>query len=343
MQTRKLIAYSASALGAAGCLAALLAACAVDPTSDGSGPSASTSASDLKAVARAPLYHFAGRTYRRVCEDARLDHPVCGSYLETDEDGNVLSTVSPATINWSTTLGAADLASAYDIPTYENPNATVAIVIPDDDPTAESDLAVYRSFFGLPACTTANGCFKKVSQTGSTTSLPSQDATGSDQVETTIDLDMASAACPNCKILLVEATPGPTSNMMTAVDEAVTLGASVVSMSWSLYGNLNDAGVLVSYENSAEAQNDSHFNHPTVGFFAGSGDLGFNVVAYPGASPYVTAVGGTVRARAPREIRRPRRSHPSESATLVQSPKDLVRSRRSPRGPALVPIQGKIT
>src|ERR1700676_5180126 len=57
----------------------------------------------------------------------------------------------------------ADLQAAYSLPT-QNAGQVVAIVDAFDSPTAESDLAVYRSAFGLPPCTTNNGCFRKVDQ-----------------------------------------------------------------------------------------------------------------------------------------------------------------------------------
>src|SRR5438874_13841236 len=100
--------------------------------------------------------------------------------------------------------GPADLQSAYKLPSATaGVGQTVAIVDAFDDPTAESDLAQYRSFYGLPPCTTANGCFRKVNQTGGTLPMPAPSADWS--LEISLDLDMVSAVCPNCHILLVEA------------------------------------------------------------------------------------------------------------------------------------------
>ncbi len=98
----------------------------------------------------------------------------------------------------------ADLRSAYNLPSESaGSGQTVAIVDAFDDPNAESDLGVYRSHYGLPACTTANGCFKKVNQKGETKSYPPAEPGWA--VEISLDIDMVSAACPNCHILLVEA------------------------------------------------------------------------------------------------------------------------------------------
>ncbi|MFG3718683.1 peptidase S8 [Streptomyces massasporeus] len=178
--------------------------------------------------------------------------------------------------------GPTDLRSAYGLTSAAANNGsgrTVAIVDAYDDPNAESDLAAYRSHYGLPACTTANGCFKKVSQTGSTTALPTADSGWAGEIS--LDLDMASAVCPNCHITLVEAKSASMANLGTAVNEAVSLGAKYVSNS---YGG---------GESSSDATYDStYFNHPGVAITVSAGDAGYGA-EYPAASRYVTAVGGT--------------------------------------------------
>ncbi|MFD5159525.1 peptidase S8 [Streptomyces hawaiiensis] len=178
--------------------------------------------------------------------------------------------------------GPSDLRSAYGLTSAAANNGsgrTIAIVDAYDDPNAESDLAAYRSHYGLPACTTANGCFKKVSQTGSTTALPTADSGWAGEIS--LDVDMASAICPNCHITLVEAKSASMANLGTAVNEAVALGAKYVSNS---YGG---------GESSTDASYDSaYFNHPGVVITASAGDGGYGA-EYPAASKYVTAVGGT--------------------------------------------------
>ncbi|MFI8232362.1 peptidase S8 [Streptomyces sp. NPDC085900] len=178
--------------------------------------------------------------------------------------------------------GPTNLQSAYGLTSAAASNGsgeTIAIVDAYNDPNAESDLATYRSYYGLSACTTANGCFKKVSQTGSTTSLPSSDAGWSEEIS--LDLDMASAVCPNCNILLVEATSATMANLGKAVNEAVTLGAKYVSNS---YGG--------SESSSDTSYDSSYFNHPGVAITVSAGDSGYGA-EYPAASRYVTSVGGT--------------------------------------------------
>lgn len=180
--------------------------------------------------------------------------------------------------------GPSDLASAYNIPTTLGSGKTVAIVDAYDDPNAASDLSTYRSNFGLPACTTANGCFKKVNQSGATSPLPAANSGWASEIM--LDLEMVSAVCPNCHILLVEATSPTTANLGTAVDTAVAQGAVAVSNS---YG-----GSESSTETSYDA---SYYKHPGVAIVASSGDSGYTR-EYPAASPWVTAVGGTALNRA---------------------------------------------
>ncbi|MDQ1750655.1 MAG: hypothetical protein QOE71_1711, partial [Pseudonocardiales bacterium] len=177
--------------------------------------------------------------------------------------------------------GPSSLQSAYALPSATaGSGQTVAIVDAYDDPSAESDLAAYRTQYGLPACTTANGCFKKVSQTGSTTALPKADTGWAGEIS--LDLDMVSAVCPNCKILLVEATSPTMANLGAAVNRAVTMGAKYVSNS---YGGAEDGS-----ENTSDS---SYFNHPGVAITASSGDSDYDGGSYPATSKYVTAVGGT--------------------------------------------------
>jgi N-acetylneuraminic acid mutarotase len=174
-------------------------------------------------------------------------------------------------------FGPADLQSAYNLPSG-GAGETVAIVDAYDDPTAESDLAVYRQQYGLPPCTTANGCFKKIDQRGGT-SYPRADSGWAGEIS--LDVDMVSAICPSCNVLLVESDDSSLNNLGAAVNQAVAQGAKFVSNS---YGG---------GESSAETQSDAaYYNHPGVAITASTGDNGYGV-SYPAASPYVTAVGGT--------------------------------------------------
>jgi Carboxypeptidase regulatory-like domain len=175
--------------------------------------------------------------------------------------------------------GPGDLQSAYALPSgTAGAGQTVAIVDAYDDPNAEADLAVYRAQYGLPSCTTANGCFRKVDQQGGT-SYPTPDEGWS--TEMSLDVDMVSATCPKCHILLVEATDPTLANLGSAVDEAVALGAKYVSNSYATTG-----------EDPSDPDGNVYYRHPGVVMTASSGDAGY-AVNFPASSPYVTAVGGT--------------------------------------------------
>ena len=170
----------------------------------------------------------------------------------------------------------SDLQSAYNLPSTQS-GTTVAVVVAYDDPGAEVDLTAYRTVFGLPLCTSLTGCFKKVNQAGQSGPLPAVNTAWS--IESALDVDMVSAGCPNCSIVLVEANSSDLSDLGTAVDTAVAMGAHVVSNSY--YAN----------EFPGEKALDVHYNHPGVAMTASTGDS--SLPSYPAASDYVTGVGGT--------------------------------------------------
>lgn len=179
-------------------------------------------------------------------------------------------------------LAPADIQSAYGLAGLASGGRTVAIVDAFDNPKAESDLAVYRKTFGLPACTTANGCFRKVNQAGAPSPLPTGDAGWG--MEISLDLQAVSAACPDCKLLLVEANSATIVDLLIAIGTAKALGASAISLSW---GGAEDATITVT---------DPRLNMPGVAVTASSGDGGYGV-SWPASSPFVTAVGGTTLTR----------------------------------------------
>ncbi|HEX5971072.1 MAG TPA: S53 family peptidase [Gemmatimonadaceae bacterium] len=251
---------------------AALAACSSNDAPDPSAISAPGNSS-LSASATGQAMR---QLNARVCPGAVAGSARCHSWVRVDASGKPVTNVTPSG------YGPADLISAYNLPqtagaTWSWNGQTIAIVDAYDAPSAESDLGVYRSTYGLPACTTANGCFRKVNQTGGT---KAPRANGGWAQEISLDLDMASAICPNCKILLVEASSNSFANLSAAVDEAAKLGATVISNS---YGGS---------EYSSEVSDQSHYNHPGVAITVSSGDNGYGV-EFPAASQYVTAVGGT--------------------------------------------------
>ncbi|MFL6077822.1 MAG: S8 family serine peptidase [Mycobacteriales bacterium] len=175
--------------------------------------------------------------------------------------------------------GPQDLQSAYRLPTGRGAGQTIAIVDAFDDPNAEADLAAYRAQYGLPPCTTANGCFRKVNERGDATPLPDPDMGWG--VEISLDLQMVSAACPKCHILLVEGDQPTFDDLGIAVDTAVRLGANAVSNS---YG---------ADESAAMADYLHYYDHPGHVITVSSGDFGFGVASFPAVASTVVAVGGT--------------------------------------------------
>ena len=175
--------------------------------------------------------------------------------------------------------GPADLRSAYALPSdTAGDGQTVAIVDAYDAPNAEADLGVYRAQYGLPPCTSDNGCLTRVDQRGGT-QWPAYDAGWAGEVA--LDLEMVSAVCPKCHLLLVEADTASDDDLYAAEDRAISMGARFVSNSWS------------GGESPDQMQaGDPHFDHPGVAITASSGDSGFPG-GYPATSQYVTAVGGT--------------------------------------------------
>ncbi|WP_290057794.1 S53 family peptidase [Amycolatopsis solani] len=185
--------------------------------------------------------------------------------------------------------GADDLASAYRLPSTAGPETVIGISIAYDAPNLEADLATYRAQYGLPPCTTANGCFRKVNQKGAPAPLPATSFGWA--LESTLDVSMVSAACPSCRILVVEGASPGFADLAETEDTAVRLGAKVVSNSYGA----REGGAPLAYA--------SHYQHPGVTVVASSGDSGFTAASYPAVLASTIAVGGTTLARDPESAR----------------------------------------
>jgi subtilase family serine protease len=176
--------------------------------------------------------------------------------------------------------GPPQLQAAYGLTKdIKGPGGTVAIVDAYGYPTLEKDLAVYRSAFGLPACSSSSGCLQIVNQDGQASPLPSPPpASGVGWLgEQAIDLSMVSANCPNCHIIMVEAS----TNLYTAELTAVRMHPNAISNSWG------------GGEYKGERRGQFRiFYHPGIAVTASSGDGGYGVI-FPAAASTVTAVGGT--------------------------------------------------
>lgn len=219
-------------------------------------------------------------TFTHACASARVGFASCNALVAQLVSGNTVTTVNPLanpTVG-SAPYGPADLHKAYNLPTTASGTPTVAIVDAFSDPNLASDLSSYRSHFGLPACTTSSGCLRIVNQTGGTR-LPRSDTGWG--LEESLDVDMVSAICENCHILVVEASSASFANLGAAVNEAVKLGAIAVSNSYGGSEASNEASTC-----------SSSYQHNFVAITASSGDSGPGV-EIPAACPFVTAVGGT--------------------------------------------------
>jgi hypothetical protein len=189
-------------------------------------------------------------------------------------------------------LTPALLASAYGYdPNAGGTGETVAVVDAFDDPNIESDLASFSTQYGLPSCTAGTGCFRKVGQTGSGSELPPAD-TKAWSVEISLDVEMVHAACPKCRILLVEANNALLANLGAAVSKAAELGALAVTNS---YGGPEQVAL--------GAPERTLFEHPGVAITAATGDFGYDwwtggipdpeTPDAPASMPGVVSVGGT--------------------------------------------------
>ncbi len=174
-------------------------------------------------------------------------------------------------------FGPADLQSAYALDSSAGAGQTVAIVDAQDDPDAEADLATYRAQFGLPACSTANGCFSKVNQSGAQGDYPAPDPGWAGEIS--LDLDMVSATCPQCHILLVEADSASFADLGAAENTAAAR-TDIISNS---YGG----------SDASDADYGQFFHHDGVAITASTGDDRYQGASYPASSSSVIAVGGT--------------------------------------------------
>jgi hypothetical protein len=270
---------AASAAGSQPAAAASAAAAADSPgvaDSPGGAPAAGVSSSARFATAPRPA--SGGDSVRQACDTpARPGQMACNALLATRAHPNAGG--GPP----SDSFGPADLQSAYALTAASAANGkgqTVAIVDAFNDQHAAADLAVYRAHYGLPPCTVASGCLKIVNQSGGS-ALPKNDPTGGGwALEISLDLDVVSAICPNCKILLVESSSDSIASLAKAVQYAAS-HATIVSNSWG-----SDSEFL------GEGAYNYAFNHPGVAILAAAGDAGYGA-QYPAAAQNVTAVGGT--------------------------------------------------
>ncbi len=183
-------------------------------------------------------------------------------------------------------LTPRQLEAAYRLPISRWSHQTIAVSIAYDTPKLAHYLAMYRKQFGLPACTVASGCFRKVNQNGKVGPLPTSGVGSGWDLEVTLDVSMISAACPHCRILVVEGDDSSITNLAKTDDTAARLGAQVISNSYGTREN----GFALAYAGA--------YRHPGHVITVSSGDYGFSAANFPADLSSVTAVGGTVLTRA---------------------------------------------
>lgn len=219
-------------------------------------------------------------SYVSACAAVGVGYARCLALVATIQGSNNPLIVNPNahSTGGNPPYGPSDFHNAYALPTNASGTPTVAVVDAYSNPNLASDLAHYRSGYGLPACTTGSGCLKIVNQTGGSKLPPGNTGWG---LEESLDVDMVSAICENCHILVVDATSPSNANLGIAVNEAVKLGAIAVSNS---YG-----------ENEFSNENTpckSYYTHNNVAVTASTGDSGPGE-SYPAICHTVIGVGGT--------------------------------------------------
>jgi subtilase family serine protease len=212
---------------------------------------------------------------QRVCAVATVKGAAaCDAKVLVNSKGAVpLATTPPAGAK-----SPAQLKDAYKLTGLSSGGRTVAIVDAYGYSNLERDLGIYRTYYGLPACTTANGCLKIMDQNGGT-SYPRMDVGWAG--EQALDVDAVSAICPDCNIIVVQAKSASFANLGTAVVTA-SQQAGVVAISNSYGGG-----------DAADSTYGTYYRHPGIAVTASTGDSGYKGGSYPASSSYVTAVGGT--------------------------------------------------
>lgn len=211
----------------------------------------------------------------QVCATPRAGDAACTARQAVDPAGHVVGSASAPP---ATGLTPSQLRNAYQLTGTASGGRTVAIVDAYGYPNLARDLATYRSQFGLPACTTSNGCLSVLNETGGT-KLPHFNLGWAQ--EQSLDVDAVSAACPDCKIVVLQANSASFRDLGTAVQTAAKLpGVAAISNS---YGG----------SDAADSSYGQYYNFPGIAVTASAGDNGYQGASYPASSSFVTAVGGT--------------------------------------------------
>jgi hypothetical protein len=227
---------------------------------------------------------------RRACQAARAGHAACFVIYRPQR-----TAASAGRAGWAgpsvagtrpAGLGATQLEQAYRLPVNRRTGQTIAVSIAYNTPHLQAYLARYRAYYHLPACTTASGCLRIVNQQGKAAPLPASSVKTGWDLEVTLDVSMISAACPHCKILVVEGNGSSFADLAATEDTAARLGAQVISNSYGARESGFSYAVAAAYD------------HPGHTIVASSGDYGYTSAQMPAAFSTVTAVGGTELSKA---------------------------------------------
>ncbi len=226
-----------------------------------------------------PTRPFAAKTGTRYAcvQPASAGHRECDAILQADP---ATPRAAPGGCNKMVPYCASDLQSAYGLTQAARSGGKGSIVGVVDAygyPSAASDLAIYRRNMGLPIC--AGGCLKVVNQSGRSSPLPKPNVDPSDdwRAEEALDLDMVSAVCPNCRVILVQANSNKNTDLAAALNTAVALGATAISN---------------SYSGKEENARDTAYQHAGRAITASAGEGGIGARA-PCSYAGVVCVGGT--------------------------------------------------
>jgi hypothetical protein len=287
-------------------LASLLSACGGGAHHDATLPSlGGTSSGPVgPAAGQRKIRSINGSTFQQECASPVRKKAACTALLRLSGPSQTHKPLGGRRTSASDPIAGGgwwpgDIVSAYALPDRDptiGSSVTVAIVDAFDAPTVEADLATYRSYFGLPPCTTANGCFKKVNSSGYQGSYPPSGVGTGWSLEAALDVEAVSATCANCKIVLVESDSDYLSDLANAENTAATLGG-VISNSYY-------APEVDPFAQPGDPPTTTYkpsYNHPGIVILAGTGDNGFQTggnAPFPAGSGKVVAVGGTALSNA---------------------------------------------
>jgi subtilase family serine protease len=267
---------------------AVAAAVAGSAVTAATATAATTTAATTRPAAGTTLYAVGRPACQAISGKTSCDAVVRVLVSPTTKGAHAFRVGAAGTLGPAGGLTPRDLATAYGLATTGGHGQTVAIVDAYNDPNINADLQTFDSHYGLSTCSTGDGCLRVVNQTGGTTP-PVNDTTGW-SVEETLDVETVHSVCGSCHIILVEASSNGNSDLGTAENTAVRLGAKEVTNSFG------------EPESDSSPAYQADFTHPGVVITASAGDDGYysfddldgvSEPSAPAAYNTTVSVGGT--------------------------------------------------